>query len=89
MLRSHTNLSNPEKVRQEEEHGKEQEKEGDPLDSEPRFRISWEKLIGLAGQGSIYSFISVQLAAVAAEDIDPLRRRTGVEKMIDGEGDSE
>ena len=27
-----------------------------------------------------------QVAAVAAEDIDPLRR-TGVEKMIDGEGD--
>lgn len=29
----------------------------------------------------------VQVAAVAARDIDPLRRRTGVEKMIDGEGD--
>lgn len=32
-----------------------------------------------------YSFTRAQFAAVAAEDIDPLRRRTGVEKMIDGE----
>ena len=29
----------------------------------------------------------VQVAAVAPKDIDPLRRRTGLEKMIDGEGD--
>lgn len=50
--------------------------------------LLWEKLIGLALVRGPYSFYQrAQFAAVAAEDIDPLRRRTGVEKMIDGEGD--